>query len=230
MTLPKLSNREQLLFGLVLTVLLLGSYALFGFVPEQKAIVKLDKEKQATELKLLRESIPDEPEEDLDDILVQLEDQKAAMALIASQAENIEAKLAPFDSQQLKVHISQLAVSLGLRVKVTETFKTIAQQATQLTNQQKKKNRNTAQTPVMTDVILPETMSWIARMSEGTMFYRPMTRYVIEGDFQKIQQFIFSLDDLPWQVSVVRINMNKSATPVPIGIAEYLDVDLVLAL
>jgi hypothetical protein len=213
-----------------MTVLLLGGYAFLGIVPEQKAIAKLIKEKQATELKLLKARIPHEPEENLDDILVQLEDQKSAIELIASEAENIESKLAPFDSQQLKVQISQLATSLGVRIKVTETFKTIPQKSTQPTTQQKKKNRNTVQTPVQSEAILPETMSWIARMSEGTMFYRPLTRYVIEGDFQKIQQFIFSLDDLPWQVTVLRINISKSAMPVPIGMAEYLDVDLVLAL
>lgn len=231
MTLPKLSNREQLLSSLVLTVLILGGYGLFGFMPEKKAIADLNKAMQATEMKLLKAEIPDEPEEDLDQLILQLEDQKQTMALIEQEAQLIESSLAPFNSQQIIVQISQLAGAQRLRVKVNETYKTIAQNQTQPTRTNRKsKRKQVTQAPAPSDVILPETMSWVARMSEGTMFYRPMQRYVLEGDYQKILQFVYELDNLPWDVTIVRLKINKSATTVPFGIAQQLNAELVLTL
>ncbi|MBE0440363.1 MAG: hypothetical protein IBX57_11545 [Gammaproteobacteria bacterium] len=231
MTLPKLTNREQLLFGLALTVLILGGYGLFGFMPETKAIADLNKAMKATEIKLLKAEIPDEPEEDLDDLIIQLEDQKQTMALIEQEAQAIESSLAPFNSQQIIVQISQLAKAQNLRVKETEAYKTIAQNQTQpARTNTKTKRKQATQAPPPSDVILPETMSWIARMSEGTMFYRPMQRYVLEGDYQKIVQFVYELDNLPWEVTIVRLKISKSATTVPFGMAQQLDAELVLTL
>lgn len=231
MTIPKLTNREQLLFGLVLTVLILGSYSLFGFMPEKKAIANLNQTMKATEMKLLKAEIPDEPKEDLDDLIIQLEDKKQTMALIEQEAQIIESSLAPFDSQQIIVQISQLANAQRLRVKETEAYKVMGQNHTQTAQENKKNKRKQAtQAPPPSDVILPETMSWVARMSEGTMFYRPMQRYLLEGDYQKILQFVYELENLPWDVTILRLKISKSATTVPFGFAQQLDAELVLAL
>lgn len=221
MSLSTLKNREQLLIGLVFIVLVLGSYSIFRFVPEQETIASLQKKATKTEKKLLKNRLPDEPSEDLDELIEQLNDQEQAMALVKNSAEEVQNRLASFDSQELKVRISQLATSNKVRIKTNEVLKTLSLPATPASKKNKKKS---------TTVIVPESMSWIARMSSGTMFYRPMQRLELEGNFQALRQFIHGLESLPWQVTVIRIRLEKMPAEAPAGYPQSLYAELVLAL
>lgn len=73
-------------------------------------------------------------------------------------------------------------------------------------------------------------MTWIARMSPGTMFHRPMQRIELEGNFQQLRQFIHGLDGLPWQVTVIRLRLEQLPTSMPAGYPQPLLAELVLAL
>ncbi len=232
MKLSNINTREQLLIGLVMIVLILGSYTLFRFIPEQKSITSLVKKAEKTERKLLRNRLPDEPTENLDDLVEQLNDQEQAIALIKTSAETMQNRLASFDSQELKVRISQLATSNRVRIKTNEVLKTLPQSTALVSNKKKNKNKKKARTTpkATSNVILPASMSWIARMSPNTMFYRPMQRLELEGDYQSLRQFIHGLDDLPWQVTVIRLRLEQLPTSVPAGYPQPLSAELVLAL
>ncbi len=230
MKLTTINNREQLLIALIMCVLVLGSYSFLRFIPEQKSISSLAKQAENTERKLLRNRLPAEPIEDLDDLIEQLNDQEQANNLINTSAETIQQRLASFDSQELKVRISQLATTNRVRIKTNEVLKTFNTPAFKAPARKKKKKKKQNFITTKTNSILPASMSWIARMSPGTMFYRPMQRIELEGTYQHLRQFIHGLDSLPWQVTVIRLRLDQLPTSVPAGYAQPLTAELVLAL
>lgn len=77
---------------------------------------------------------------------------------------------------------------------------------------------------------MPATASWVARMSPGTLFARPMQRLELEGSYAEIRQFIYGLSELSYQVTVLKINISKGPNEIPAGYAQKLVSELILAL
>jgi hypothetical protein len=236
---PQLSNREQSLAALALVTVVAGAYGLLRFMPANQAIAALTDSAEATRQRLLKASVPEEPIEDIDSLLAQLEDREREVALVRTQAEAIEQRLAPFDSQDTIVGISQLARETQVRIRVNEAMKAQVQigdkqQAQTAAVKKRKKADNRKAKPAdpsnKQPVILPATRGWIARMSPGTLFHRPQQRIVLEGSYTAIRQFIHGLDELPYQVTVLRIKIGKTPTPAPAGYPQTLVSEMVLAL
>jgi len=224
MNILNLNQREQILSAIVITVLVLGSYVTFRAIPEKNIIESLQKAASSTKKKLLSTTIPDEPIENIDNLVEQLNDQEQAMALTKSHAEEVQKSLASFDSQELKVRISQLARDSNIRIKANETLKTRAQTNT------KPKTNSSKSTGSINKIILPESSGWIARMSPGTLLHRPMQRVELAGSYQSLRQFIHGLEDLPWQVTVIKFQIEKIPSAAPTGYPQSLHSILVLAL
>jgi len=229
MTLSKLNTREQILVAVVSIVLFLGSYTLFRFLPENKNIVSLQNQAAKTERKLQSARIPDEPDEGIDELLKQLDDQEQSLQLINEMADGVAQHLAPFDSQQVIIMVSQLARQSGVLVKTSESLKITPIQATSQ-KKNKKRNKKAKQIVNEANVIFPATRNWIDRMSASTLFHRPMQRLILEGDYQSLRSFIHGLDNLGWQVTVVRFKIEKMPMAPMQGFAQRLQSELVLAL
>jgi hypothetical protein len=235
---PDLNNRKQLLAALAIAAVAAGGYGFLRFLPANRVIADLAQSAEATQNRLLKTEIPEEPIEDIDRLMAQLDDQERAMALTRTQAEALEQQLAPFDSQEMIVSISQLARESQVRIRVNEAMKVQAQgdapAAAANNKASKKKAKNTKNKPKAADeslpVILPETAGWIARMSPGTMFHRPLQRIELEGSYTAIWQFIHGLDELPYRVTVLRLKIGKAPTLAPAGYPQTLVSELVLAL
>jgi len=229
---PRLNNREQLLIALSIVVIVGGGYGVFRFWPTNQAIAAMQKSAEATQSRLLKARIPDEPVEDADKLIEQLEDRERAIELVRAQFEALETRLAPFDSQEMIVSISQLARNSQVRIRVNEALKVPAKRVGVVSKKNNKKNRKsrTVESKQTTPVILPETSSWIDRMSPGTMFHRPIQRIELEGSFVSIRKFIHGLDKLPYQVTVLRLKIEKLPTLAPTGYPQTLVCELVLAL
>lgn len=229
MTLSKLKQSEQILLALVMVSLVIGIYVFFHFIPENKAIVSLETSTEETQKRLTTARIPDEPVQNVDELIKQLDDQEQALALISSMADGVAERLAPLESQELKVLISQLARDTKVRVKTNEVFaantKAIATPPTK-----KSKKKKVAPPLSVNELILPASRGWIERMSVDTLFYRPMQRLVLDGDYIALRQFIHGLDALPWQVTVVRMKIEKLPSVPLRGYAQELKAELVLAL
>jgi hypothetical protein len=233
---PDLNNREQLLAALAIAAVVAGGYGFLRFLPANRVIADLAQSAEATQNRLLKTEIPEEPIEDIDRLMAQLDDQERAMALTRTQAEALEQQLAPFDSQEMIVSISQLARESQVRIRVNEAMKAQAQgnaPAAASTNNKKSKKK-AKNKPKAADesqpVILPETAGWIARMSPGAMFHRPLQRIELEGSYMAIRQFIHGLDELPYRVTVLRLKIGKAPTLAPAGYPQALVSELVLAL
>ncbi|PCJ32734.1 MAG: hypothetical protein COA90_02060 [Gammaproteobacteria bacterium] len=229
MTLSKLKMTEQILLAVVMVVIILGGYFGLRFMPENKAIVLLEQQAESTQRKLFKARIPDEPEQGVEELLQQLDDQEQALEVLRSMADGVSQRLAPFDSQALKVRISELARNTGVRIKTNETLLTkVPNRNTKPKNKKKRKVKVDA--AAMTDLILPSSETWIKRMSAGTIFHRPMQRLVLEGDYQAIRAFIHGLEGLDWQVTVVQLRIERMPSTPLRGYAQFLVSELVLAL
>lgn len=231
--LTKLKQSEQILIAITLFFIIIGAYSLLRFIPKYQDISSLERSAEKTERKLLKARIPNEPDQDAQQLLSQLDDQEQAMALISDMADGVQQRLAPVDSQKLRVLVSQLARDLKVRITTNEriegkppALKTIAQK--------KRKNRNNNKTTGLTkdtkDIALPASYSWVDRMAPNTLYHRPLQRIELVGQYRSIREFIQELDNLPWQVTVVRLKIEKqSITPLR-GYAQALKAELVLAL
>ena len=228
MTLSKLNNREQLLIALVFLFIIWGVYSFFYFIPKNNQVSTLQLEAEQTEQRLLTANIPDDPEEGMDELLRKLNETEETILLITEMEESVSQRLAPFDSQQLKVLISQLARNSGVRINTNEVYKTKV--STLLKKKKKKKKKKKLIKEVKSDLILDESRSWIDRMSSGTMFHRPMQRLVLEGSYLSLRSFIHGLEQLEWQVTIVKLNISKMPTAPLQGFPQNLKSELILAL
>lgn len=225
MTIRELNTRERWLAALVIVVIVLGGYGLLRFQVKQGEIERLTQQRDATIARLASMEIPNEPKEGIDDIKRALDDQEKALTAVKEHATQIEAHLAPLDSQELKVRISQLAIDSGVKIRVNEALEPPAIKIEQKNNKQR--NQSMAKT---TEAIPPVTAGWVTRLSPGSMYHRPLQRLELDGDFLSLRRFIHGLDTLPYQVTVVRLNINKLDVAPLRNMSQLLKTELVLAL
>lgn len=242
MKLPYLNNREQLLSALTISVLLLGGYAGLRYVPAHKLIADLNQSADATEKRLATTTIPEEPDEDIDDLDDQLQAQQRATAELNSQAAQLQRRLAPLDSREMIVDISQLARNSQVRIRINESFNASsvlpAAEPPKPKAAKKKKSKSQAKpkpsakttASEIEAAVLPASAGWIKRMSPGTVFERPMQRLQLEGSYQALSQFVYGLDALPFQVTVLRLTIEKMPVLAPRGYAQTLLAEMILAL
>ena len=230
--LAKLKQSEQLLIAITLFAIVLSAYSLLRFVPKYQEITSLALSAEQTERKLQKARIPNEPDQDVQQLMSQLDDQEQAMTLIGEMANSVQQRLAPIDSQELKVLISQLARDLKVRITANERIEGKAPALKKVAQKKKKRKQKKATVPNenTTEIALPASYSWLDRMAPNTLYYRPLQRIELVGEYRTIRAFIQELDNLPWQVTVVRLKIEKqSITPLR-GYAQALQAELVLAL
>ncbi|WP_297811881.1 hypothetical protein [uncultured Methylophaga sp.] len=216
MNLKQLNKRERILAGCIIVVIVLGGYGLMRLDPKYSDIQRLEQQKQATIKRLATMDIPTEPQEEVEDINKELDDQENALQAIKDSAEQVETTLAPLDSQELKVRISELARDSGVRIRVNEALSPPPLKAS--------KNREYG------EIMPPVTAGWIPRMSPGSMFQRPLQRLELDGSYLALRRFIHGLDELPYLVTVVRLNIDKLAIAPLRGGSQILKTELILAL
>ncbi len=220
-----LTLREQLLSALVIIVLVLGAYMMMRFLPANSEINELEKTAVKLENKLLKTRIPEQPIEDIDKLAAELEQLKQEITLISELSLNLTQSFAENDSQALKLEISKLARDSDVYIRSNEKMK-----VAKLSYASGKKNKRQPAKQSQQPVILPESAGWIARMSPGTLFYRPMQRIQLEGSYLAIRKFIHGLRDLSYRVTVLKISIDKSSNESPVGYSQNLISELVLAL
>lgn len=225
MKIKQLNTRERILAAAIIVVIILGGYGLLRFDPKYTEIQRLEQQKQATLNRLAKMDIPTEPTEEVGEIKQKLDDQENALAAVRESAQQIESQLAPIDSQELKVRISELARDSGIRIRVNEALSP----APLKLNKNSGKRRKTSDVEYG-EIIPPATAGWITRMSPGSMFQRPLQRLEVDGSYLSLRRFIHGLDELPYLVTVVRINIDKLDIAPLRGSSQILKTELVLAL
>jgi len=221
--LKQLNKRERILAACIIIVIVLGGYGFLRFQPKFDANQRLEQQKQATLNRLGKMDIPTEPTEGVDDIKDALDDQEKALVAIRESAEQIESQLAPLDSQELKVRISELARDSGIRIRVNQAL-----------NPQPLKpaptKRGSNEKAAFGEIIPPLGTGWVIRLSPGSMYQRPLQRLEVDGSYLSLRRFIHGLDQLPYLVTVVRINVEKLDIAPLRGNSQLLKTEMVLAL
>lgn len=237
MKLPHLSNREQLLIALSVCVIFVGAYVWLRFMPANRAIGELRQAAEATAQRARTTVIPDEPEEDLARLDQQLREQEELMAALKSQSDSAERRLAPLDSQLLIVDISRVARNAQVHVRVNEDYKALPAAATPAgpapagKKARKKQAAQAAAAAAPAEPTMPPlSEGWIARMSAGSAYARPLRRLEVEGSYMALNRFIHDLDALPFHVAVLRISIEKMPVLSMPGYPQALLAELVLAL
>ncbi|AFJ01442.1 hypothetical protein Q7C_263 [Methylophaga frappieri] len=220
MKLKQLNQREKWLAGAILVVVLLGGYGYLRYDPRSTQIAALERQKNATMNRISTMEIPEEPREKIDDINAELDDLEKALDAVRENAQQVETLLAPIDSQELRVRISELARDSGIRIRVNQNLRP---DPVRLGNN--RRNNTSSE-----EIIVPPEAGWIRRLSPGSMYARPMQRLEIDGDFPSLRRFIYGLDELPYQVTVVQVNIQKLDVAPLRGMSQLLKTDLVLAL
>ncbi len=224
MKIKQLNKKEKSMAVAIIIILLLGGYGYLRFQPLMSEIDSLERQKQATLNRISTMEIPDEPQEKIDEIIAALDDQEKAQEAIEDNAARIEMQLAPVDSQELRVRISELARDSGIRIRVNEVLR---QEPVRIASNN---NRRTTAANADKEVNVPIEAGWIKRLAPGSMFQRPLQRLEIDGDYPSLRRFIHGLDDLPYQVTVVRMNIEKLDISPLRGMSQLLKTELVLAL
>ena len=228
MNIRTMTNKQQLIWSLSIVLVTVLLYTFVRFLPELNMINALQSEVKSTQKKLAKQRKKKAPSENLDQLLAQIHDKERAIAVNKDHAAQLESRLAAFDSQELRLRISQLASQSQLNIKTNQAVRTFA--ASNKVAQKNSKNKKSKNALNTGNTVLPSTHSLMSRMAPGTMLYRPMQRLTLHGYYSNIQSFIYGLDNLPWQVTVVKLNLKKMPVMPPAGLRQLLSAEIVLAL
>lgn len=223
MKIKQLNKREKLMAGVIISIVLLSGYGYLRFEPRLSGIDRLTAQKDGTLNRIATLEIPEEPLESMEQLKLELDDLEKALQAIEENSQQIEAQLAPVDSQELKLRISELARDSGIAIKINEVFRVDPITPSQNSNREADKQNNK-------EILPPFELNWVKKLAPNSMFHRPLQRVVIDADYTSLRRFIHGLDNLPYRVTVVRINIEKLDYAPLRGMSQLLKTELVLAL
>lgn len=223
MKIKQLNKREKLMAGVIISIVLLSGYGYLRFEPRLSGIDRLTAQKDGTLNRIATLEIPEEPLESMEQLKLELDDLEKALQAIEENSQQIEAQLAPVDSQELKLRISELARDSGIAIKINEVFRVDPITPSQNSNRETDKQNNK-------EILPPFELNWVKKLAPNSMFHRPLQRVVIDADYTSLRRFIHGLDNLPYRVTVVRINIEKLDYAPLRGMSQLLKTELVLAL
>lgn len=237
MKLNTLSTREQVLVLVVAIVLVGGGYGVLRALPAMKSLNAMAESTDKNEQRIRTTEIPALPDEDEDSMQRDIREAEALLARIQGGMRAVDERLAPTDSQELKLRISGLAQQSGVFIIENKAFVPAAllQSSAAAPARKSKRARKAAAAAAQTaqpviPAVLPESEGLVARMAPGTLLHRPMQQLGMEGDFEGMRNFIQGLDRLPWQVTIVQFKLEAKPVDPPAGMPQRLSANLILAL
>lgn len=244
MTFDKLSNREQVLIFIVVATFVAGGYGLFRFVPQLKKLTELQANVIANKEKVKNPQFPDEPMDDIEDLKDKTEALEADLENLHVSLDSVSNSLAPTDSQEMILKISEAARSAGVRV--IESVPYLVQKKEPLaandTNQQKLSKRaqkklnksirkaNGANAASGASGSMPKEGELIYRLVNELETPRPFQHIGVEGTFANLQKFIQNLRNLPWQATIVKLDIDVSTQTSPQGLPQLITAKMIVAM
>ncbi|WP_198244179.1 hypothetical protein [methane-oxidizing endosymbiont of Gigantopelta aegis] len=205
---------HQLLIGAVIVLLVAGGYIYFRYLPVQQKIDQWQAETEGFKRRLAKADDSPPSKKKIAELKKQLDELTQQAQSLEKLFAPIKKQLAPVNSQALKLKISQLARESGVYVRAN-----IKVQGKPLAS----KKKQDAQ-------LVPASEGWVARMSPGSVFFRPMQQLTLEGTYQALYAFIHGLSSMPYQVTVVKLSIKKSDADSPPGYPQRLISKVILAL
>lgn len=247
MLFEKLSDREQVLIFIVIATFIGGGYGLLRVAPEMKHLAELQITVDKNKARLNNPQIPDEPEDQVEDLQETLEELAPELSISKVALENAQKNLAPADSQEMILKISEAARLAG--VKVTETVPYVVQRknatvvseahkprlskrAQRKADRQARKNAQkagAAPAPVNASGGNPQEGELIYRLVNDLDTPRPFQRLSVEGNFAEVQKFIQALRAIQWQATVVKLDIDVAIQTPPQGLPQPITARMLVA-
>lgn len=252
MRFKKLSNQVQWIILGSVALLLLSLYVYFRFMPTFSEVSKMNRQLTVDQKLLKQPNIPEEPVEDSANLKRKLENLENELALVASQAANLEQRLAPIESQEVLIKISQLARTS--RVKMVQNLPYLVQKRhkpnavtekkskkklspaqerkrlKKLRKQAKRAKKNAAKFGGVVGAITRkgELMDKLVNDFEEA---RPLQEIVVEGGFSNLETFIQGVQALPWQVTIVKLDIETTQfQKMPQGLPQPLKAKMIIGM
>ncbi|WP_036299709.1 hypothetical protein [Methylotenera sp. L2L1] len=244
MNLRNISTREQILIFVVALVFIGGGYGLLRYRPALAELAKLQASNLETAERTKKAVIPDEPNDNPEELEADIAYADKTLETMNARFIQLEQRLAPEESQELRLSISNLANNVGVRIRenipyVIPSAAGVKSQATpkaNLTRRAQKAARKAAggrlggvgADAVMGTAPLPGELSY--RLVNDLDSPRPFQRVSLEGNFYQLQRFIDELGKLPSMVTVTQMQVELSAQTPPAGYPQPLLVTMILVL
>ena len=236
MAIDKFTLREQVLIFLVVATLVGGGYAMFRFVPQNKKVNELSATLKANEEKIKNPKVVDEPLEDAEDLQESLAKLEAEVANLNSTLEDVEKSLAPVDSQENVLKISEAARESGVKVVSSVPYlvqKKIedAQKTEKLTKREKKLLAKKAQANAAAVVgAVPKEGELAYKLVNHLKTARPFQQIILDGNFFSLYQFIQALKKMPWQTTIIKLDISTGFQTPPPGLPQPITAKMIIAL
>lgn len=238
MAIEKFTLREQILIFLVVATVVGGGYSLFRFVPQHKKINELSATLKANEEKVKNPTIVEEPLEDAEDLQDTVEKLRAELANSSEMLEEVEKSLSPVDSQEIVLKISEAARASGVRVVSSVPY--IVQKKEDTTQQTKKVSKRMAKklakkakgAAVGAPVVgaTPKEGELVFKLVNHLQTPRPFQQLSIDGDFISLYQFIQALKKMPYQTTIVKLDIVAGFQTPPPGVPQPITAKMIIAM
>lgn len=271
MNFNKMTPREQTLTLVVGLAALLVAYGLLRLKP---ALAEMD-EKRASMVSLQaaikNTKIPDPPAKTADVWRDELKTIEQDLPALREESKTVLERLAPADSPDLQIRISELARKHLLSIRDRKPYdgkasvvapggqtagremsalekKRAQKRIDRAVRQAMREGRNPAEVTAPPKVeAAPKTAleqkgfdtftnpppgslhDLTTTLSTDAAAKRPLQQFALEGDFRGLQRFIADLEQLPWLVTVVKLDVAVAGKEPPSGLPQPLLATLVLA-
>lgn len=232
-----------LLSGLVLILVL----AYFGlrFLPKHREIGLQSQQLAANKAELANPKYPDPPEEDVDELQEQADALVAELNALQTAMQGQMAEVGDAgNDQDMILSVSEIARANNIKVTENVAYTVAKAQPTDpkaaqnnpnqpLTKAERKRQRKAKKAGLVTGGVINNTEP------EGTLIYklvndfatpRPMQALSLEGSFFDLKAFLQALSSMPSQVTVVRLDINTKTDVVTQGMAQLLQVKMIVAM
>lgn len=192
MTSRMTAQKKVLLLGAVFAALFLA-YSVFRYMPAQAVILQ---QAQSTEEKnervqSIRREQPEAPGRDPAQLRQELAELEQSLDREQQQLTLFEQQFAPEDSpealQDLRVRISELATSHGVRIRES--------------------------VPYIVTTDSPPASPLLSVLAFGNPYQRSLQRLTLESSFSGLRQCLEQLKELPWKVVVMDFEIEVAASP-----------------
>ncbi len=249
MTFDKLTTREQVLIFIVVATFVGGGFGLFRVMPQLKAQTELQATVTKNQERIRNPNIPEEPVEDVEELKEKVAELEAEFADVKVTLANAEKSLAPTDSQDMVVKISEIARATGVRVTESVPYlvaKKDGSNATAQANKPKLSKRaqrladraarkraraagGAASAQNSAAGGIPKEGELIYRLVNDLETSRPFQRIAVEGNFSDLQKFIQAIRSMPWLAAIVKLDIDVAIQTPPPGIPQPLTVRMLVS-
>jgi hypothetical protein len=244
--------REQVLVLIVSIVLVGGAYGGLRFYPENKAIAEINKNTLMMDEAMKTSKVAEEPYEDAESLEKDLAEIELELKDAQSMMQQVEKKLSPLDTTEVRLAISEVARNAMVRISANEEYrvsvpvpvdvasdkkqakdqptKRLGDAAQRRLRNERKATRNASAAMNINQVNVDQATLLVRKMAVNAPMERPMQRIVMEGTYAGMMRFISGLAQMNFMVTIVQFQLMPTAQTPPPGHNQRITMTLVLAL